>query len=245
MAWALAAGPLAGCGGHVLPEIHSEADRLATAQRLYDSRDYAEAIELLKAYTTSASGTADVDRAIHLLGQCYLGTKDWALAAGEFERLLRDYPESDSSGSAAFRLGEAYFGQSRKEDFDQEFTIKALDQWQSYLRGYPGHWLNAEAERRVLAARTRLARKWLATGTLYLKVRLLEPARLYFHRVIEEYADTSARPEAELGLALADARDRKRDEAMTKLREVEARYPGTEVAGRAARERKRLERKRH
>ena len=93
------------------------------------------------------------------------------MAAGDFERLMRDYPESDSTPSASFRLGEALWGQSRPSDFDQESTHKALEQWEQYQRQYPGHWLNAEAERAVNRARSRLASKLLDTGNLYLKLR--------------------------------------------------------------------------
>ena len=64
-----------------------------------------------------------MDEAIYLLGHCYLRSKDYPNAQVEFERLLRDYPESDSSGSAAYRLGEALRGQSRPADFDQDFTM--------------------------------------------------------------------------------------------------------------------------
>jgi outer membrane protein assembly factor BamD len=243
MAVALAAALAWGCGGHVLPEIHSEADRLTIARRLFAEEDYGNAIELLKTYTESAGGAADVDQAIYMLGQCYLRSRDFPLAANEFERLLRDYPESDSSGSAAFRLGEAYFGQTRRPDFDQEFTVKALDQWQSYLRGYPGHWLNAEAERKVLEARSRLAQKLADTGNLYLKLRFSEPARLYFQRVLDDYADTPVVGEARLGLAITDGRQGKRDQALAALREIETQFAGHALAERASRERRRLERK--
>lgn len=238
----LAAGPW-GCGGHVLPEIHSEADRLATARRLYQQRDYGDAVLLLKPTLDAASGTAQVDEAIYLLGACYLGQREWALAAEQFERLARDYPESDSSGSAAFRLGEAYFGQSRQADFDQDFTRRALEQWEGYLRDHPDHWLNAEANRKILEARTRLARKLLHTADLYYKLRFNEPSRVYYRRVLDEYGETGARPYAEMGLALLDARAGKKDEAIAQLRSVETQFARMPVASKAARARARLERK--
>jgi outer membrane protein assembly factor BamD len=231
-----------GCGGHVLPEIRSDADRISVARKLIAEDDCTNAIELLKNYTASSGGAADVDQAIYLLGSCYLSQHDWALAAVEFERLLRDYPESDSSAAAAFSLGEAYFGQARKPDFDQEYTVKALDQWQRYVQGYPDHWRKAEGERRVLAARNRLAQKLVGTGKLYLKLKLLEPARVYFRRVLDEYGDTPAANQARLGLALVDAREGKRAEAVAALRAIEAEFAGQPVAERAAQERKRLER---
>lgn len=246
LAWALAMGVVAlawGCGGHVMPEIHSDTDRLAAARRFYERRAYIDAVELLKSYIDSAQGSARVDEAIYLLGACYLKQREWALAVDQFDRIARDYPESDSSGSAAFQLGEAYFGQSRKADFDQEYTHRALEQWERYLRGYPGHWLNAEAERKVLDARLRLAEKLIGTGDLYVKLGFLEPARVYYRKVIADYGDTSFRPWAELGEARVDAKEGKRAEAIAGLREIESRYSHLPVAKEAARTRHRLERK--
>jgi outer membrane protein assembly factor BamD len=234
---------IAGCGGHTLPEIRSNPDRIAAARRLHAEGDYGPAIELLNAYIASAGGAADVDEAIYLLGDSYLKSKEWGQATSEFERLLRDYPESDSAAAASFRLGEALYGQARKPDFDQEYTVKALERWQSFLNAYPGHWLVPEAQRKVLEARTRLARKLLGTGRLYLKMKMREPARVYFQRVIDEYPETSVVPDALLGLALANARDGKRAEAIPQLREIENRFPGTSAAEKAARERRGLERK--
>jgi outer membrane protein assembly factor BamD len=234
---------LAGCGASVLPAVHSEAERLSLARRLREQGKYDQSIELLKTYADNNAGAADVDDAIYLLGDSYLKTKGWSEATTEFERLLRDYPESDSSGSARFRLAEALYAQSRPVDFDQEFTLRAIEEWQRYLHDFPGHWLNAEAERRLNDARTRLADKLVRTGSLYLKLNLPEPARAYFTRVTAEYADTATVSEAELGLALADAMQGRRSDAIAQLKSIEQRYPGQPVAERAARERKRLEKR--
>ena len=184
-----------------------------------------------------------MDEAIDRLGECYLGIREWPSAQVEFERLLREYPESDSAGSASFQLGVALFGQSRPRDFDQEFTVKALQQWQNYLSSYPGHWRNPEARKRVGETRARLAAKLTDTGHLYLKLKLPSPARIYFRRVVEEFGDTPSGGEARLGLALCDAQEGRRREAIEQLREVEADHPGDPLAKRAAWERARLERR--
>ena len=233
---------LAGCGAGVLPAIHSEAERLALARQLLDKGEYVTATELLKSYIANNAGSADVDQAIYLLGVAHLRSKDWVSAASEFERLLRDYPESDSSAAARFALGEAHLGQSRPPDFDQEHTHRALSEWQRYLQDFPGHWQNDLARERVLACRTRLADKLIGTAELYLKLSLWKPARQYFEMVATDYRDTVWVPQAELGLAICDAREGKRDEAIARLHTIEGRYPGTKVAERALRERKRLER---
>jgi outer membrane protein assembly factor BamD len=215
---------------------------MALARRLMEQRHYTNAIDLLKTYIDTNAGSADIDAAIYLLGQCYLRTKEWASASAEFERLLRDYPESDSSGAGSFALGDALFGQARGPDFDQEETTKAVTQWQSYLDKYPGHWLNDEARRRIALARSRLATKLVNAGNLYLKLKLPGPAIVYFSKVVQEYSDSPQLGEALIGLARAKAMSGKRDEAIQSLKELEAQFPGKPIAGQAARERARLER---
>ena len=233
---------LAGCGASVLPSVHSETERFSVAQQTAARGDYADAIGLLKTYVANNAGSADVDNAIYLLGECYLKTKSWTLAAAEFERLMRDFPESDSCPSASFRLGEAYFGQSRGPDFDQEYTERAEGQWQSYLRAFPGHWLNDEGRHRVAIAHVRLATRLVRTGNLYLKMRQLTPARIYYERIERDYPDTPQLADAWVGLALIDSREGHRDGAIERLKMVESRFPGRPAADRAARERARLQR---
>lgn len=240
--WALGLA-LAGCSATSMPGVHSEPERLELARRAMARRDYTVATELLKSYVANNGGSRDVDEAIYRLGLCYAGAKEYPSAQVEFERLVRDYPESDSSASAAFRLGEVLFAQTRGRDFDQEYTHKALDQWQNYLASYPGHWLNPTAQRRVAEVRARLGAKLADAGKLYLKLKLPDPARVYFRRVLDEYPDTPAAEEARLGLALCDAQQGHRAAAIEQLKQVEAAHPGGELARRAASERTRLERR--
>ena len=233
---------LAGCSAGVIPAVHSEAERLSEARHAMDQREYNVAIELLKTYIANNAGSKEVDDAVYRLGMCYLKIREYPTAQVEFERLLRDYPESDSAASAAFRLGDALWGQTRAADFDQEFSQKALDQWESYLHAYPGHWLNANCRHNIEVARTRLAKRLVDVGTLYLKLNLPNPARAYFQMTTDHYADTVPVFEARLGLALCDARLGHRQDAIAKLKPLVADCPIPEVHQRAARELAKLER---
>jgi outer membrane protein assembly factor BamD len=237
----LCALSLAGCGASVLPAIHSEQERLEAARHLLDKGNYAAATELLKTYVMNNAGSADVDQAIYLLGYAQLKNRAWIEAAGEFERLLRDYPESDSSAAARFGLAESQFAQSRPPEYDQEYTHRALDEYQRYLQDFPGHWRNEEARARVLACRTRLADKLMRTGELYLKLHRPGPARVYFEKVVSEYPETPWKPDAEVGVAVCEGQEGSPKLAITMLQDIESRYPGTATAKRALRERKRLE----
>lgn len=225
---------LAGCGGAVLPQVHDEGGRLELARRLYAKGDATLAVEVLAPFSTSGSGSGNVDEAVYLLGLCHLKLKDWLAAQGDFERLQRDYPESDSAASAAFRRAEALWGQSRGPDFDQEYTLKALEQWMSFRREHPDHWLAPEATRRIAEARLRLATKLYRTGDLYVKLKDYGSARSYFRNVLTEYSESSLYGDALIGWAVATARLGQRDSALTVLREFEAENPGHPAAVKAA-----------
>lgn len=234
---ALLLGLLAGCGASVLPQVHDERGRLDLARRLYDKGDATLAIQVLAPYSTSGSGAADVDEAIYLLGLCHLKTKDYVTAQADFERLLRDYPESDSAAAGSYRLGEAFWGQSRGPDFDQEHTLRALEQWLAYRRDHPDHWLADAATRRIAEARTRLATKLYRTGELYVKLREYRAARNYFRNVLSEYSETPLYGDALIGWAIASARLGERDTALATLRDLEKEFAGRPLGARAARTR--------
>jgi outer membrane protein assembly factor BamD len=232
---------LAGCAAVSMPAIHSEPERLEVARKMAKDRDYTAAIEQLKVYVERNAGSAHVDEAIYLLGECYLKSKDFPNAAVEFERLERDFPESDSSAAASFGLGAALNGQSRPPDFDQEYTNKALEQWERYRRDYPWHWQVPKAEELIAKCRLQLASKLLNNADLYYKLRQIGPARIYYKQVEEEYGDTPLLGNAMIGQARCDAMEGKTAEAIEYLKDMERRFAGQPLGKKAAAERSRIE----
>lgn len=226
VAIALLAAGIAGCGASVLPQIMNDSSRVPLARQLLDKGDALMATEVLKSYSTSGAGNADIDQAVYLLGVAYLRQHEWVEAQTQFERVLREYPESDSASAASYRLGEALFGQSRPYDFDQEYTLKALAQWQTFVQSWPEHPFVPEAEAEIAQCRTRLARKLWRNGDVYRKQELYEPAQFYFKAVVDEYSDTPVYGDALIGLALTDARLGRKDTALVVLRSLAKQFEG-------------------
>jgi len=228
---------LAGCGGSVLPQIHDEGGRLELARRQYAKGDAALAVEVLAPLASSGGGAGNIDEVVYLLGLCHLKTKDYSGAEADFERVQREYPESDSAASAEFRQGEALWGQARGPDFDQDYTLKALDQWMKFRRDHPEHWLADEATRRIAEARARLATKLYRTGDLYVKLKDYESARRYFRDVLTEYSESPVSGDAVIGWAVASARLGERDTALATLQGLEQEYAGKPLGDKAAKTR--------
>jgi outer membrane assembly lipoprotein YfiO len=232
---------LAGCAASIAPQIHTDADRVPVARRLYEKGDYTLVIDVLNAYTQTGTGNADIDQAVHLLGLAYLHQREWTSAQSQFERIQRDYPESDSATAAAYRLGEALFGQSRSSDFDQEFTLKAMTQWEGLVQSSPDEPYAPIARARIAECRVRLARKLWRNGDLYVKLKLYEPARQYFQDILDAYPDTPVYGDAVIGRAVAEARLGRRDSALAVLRGLEQEFHGRPLGARAAEVRAKME----
>jgi outer membrane assembly lipoprotein YfiO len=225
---------VAGCGASVLPQVRNDGDRVSIARRMYDAGEYTTVVEVLSAYVTTGTGSADIDAAVYLLGLAYLHQKDWVNAQAQFERIARDYPESDSAGAAGYRLGSALFGQSRGPDFDQEYSLKALAQWESVGQADPGSPWAALARTRIAEVRSRLAHKLWRNGDVYLKLKLYEPAKVYFGSILRDYADTPVYGDAVIGDAIADARLGRRDTALAVLGALAKEFEGRPLGLRAA-----------
>ena len=128
----------------------------------------------------------------------------------------------------------ALYGQSRGPDFDQEFTLKAMTQWEGLVQADPGSPWATLARQRIGECRARLGHKLWRSGDVYLKLKLYDPARTYFRTVIDEYPDTPAYGDALIGNAIADARTGKRDSAIVVLEDLAHRFEGLPVGIKAA-----------
>ena len=225
---------VAGCGATVLPQVRSDGDRVSVARHLYDVGEYGTAVELLSGYVTTGTGSADIDEAVYLLGLAYLQQRDWTNAQTQFERIARDYPESDSANAASYRLGVALYGQSRGPDFDQEFTLKALTQWEGLVQVAPTDPWSGLARLRIAEARSRLAHKLWRCGDVYVKLNLYDPAKVYFGAILRDYADTPEYGDALIGNAVVDARLGHRDSALAVLSGLAKEFEGRPLGMRAA-----------
>jgi outer membrane protein assembly factor BamD len=193
---------LSGCGSANRPvAAATPQDQLRLAQLRYDRREYLEAIELAKGYIQFRAGASDLDEAHFLLGMCYVQRKEWPLAAGEFLIVASEFSDSPRAGDAHYWLGTSYWKQARGPQFDQDYTRRAIAQWDRFLQLYPDHPKAEEARAVRLEGRARLAEKALRNGNLYVTLKHWDPARYYFNLVLHDYSDTKWVDAARVGIA--------------------------------------------
>jgi outer membrane protein assembly factor BamD len=158
----------------------------------YSEEHYYDAVLKFTDFIREHPGSVLVDQAIYYRGMSHFKQKDWVMATADFERLVRDFPESRFASDAEYQLAEAYWEQSRKPTYDQEETRLAIRQWERALARHPDSPRADAAREGIRKGRERLAEKRYNTARFYLtKLKYRQSALVYFGIVIDEYGDTS------------------------------------------------------
>jgi len=209
----------AGCGGSLKEQQSGVAD-YEHGKAAFDQSNWYDAIADLKTYVEQYPGTEKTDDALYYLGEAYFRNKDFALASGQFDRLIRDFPQSPLQPDALFLLARCDDVTSRPPSNDQTETLRAIDRYRQFLDTYPEHAKASEARQRLAALRERLAEKRFRNGRLYAKLHQNTAASFYLEGVLSEYAETRWAGDAALLLAEIYVRQGKRDEAIATLRRI-------------------------
>lgn len=222
-----------GCGSSAPQAVMAPEERFARAKALYENEDYLEAINEFTVLTLQAQGSTVAPDAQYYLGECRFAREEYELAAFEYSVVKRSYPASPRVPDAQYKLGLCYYNKSPKPSLDQQYTRKAIDEFQTFLEYYPKHAMAADAAEKIKELNFRLAKKQFETGKLYSRMEYYRAAILSFDAVIEKYHDTEYAPLAMLEKAdLLISRDRY-TEARAEITRFLGRYPNSVLRARA------------
>ncbi len=219
---AIAAAILAaGCGSTVKESSVEGVASYERGKESYDKKDYTDAIADLKAYVQQFPGTDNTDDALYFLGMSYFQIKDFVLAAGQFDRLLRDFPASSRQPGALFQLARCDDLQSHPAALDQTETLRAITRYKQFLDLYPENEHAADARKRLAALNDRQAQKQFLNGRLYVRLKQYDAAIFYLSGVVTTYPTSQWSGQSDLLLATVYLKRGQTNEAMEALRQVE------------------------
>jgi outer membrane protein assembly factor BamD len=116
-------------------ESKEEAYRLAMIE--LDRKHYTQAAIKLEALMFSTRATPLEDKVLHSLGQAYFKSEQYLLASEIYRRLLQQTPDSPFVQDAQYQLARSYEKLSPTFELDQEYTVKAINEFKTYLEQYP------------------------------------------------------------------------------------------------------------
>ncbi len=180
-----------GCGGSA-PGIQSlpgtEGDFLQ-AKRAYESGNYIRAVELLSAFLDAHPGSNQLDEVLYLLGGAHQKTGDNLLAVQDYERLIRDFPQSSFREQAEFERAEANYREALKPSLDPEGTETALSLFRAYLIRYPSGTHVEDARAGIEDCLDRLAVKAMLNAETYRRLERPKAEVIYLEKALTTKPD--------------------------------------------------------
>jgi len=221
------------CGTTKIPANLTADERLELAMKLFDKGDYYDAKTQFRIITLSYSGSTVADKAQFYLGESHFNMKEYILAASEYERLIRVYPNSEYVDDAKYKLGLSYFELSPKYSLDQEYTIKALRQFQEFMEDYYASDLTPQVSKKLMDIRNKLAKKEFSSAEQYRKMGIHSSAIIYYKLVLEKYYDSKFAAKSQYWMGECHRKLKQYDEALAALKLFVEKYPQDENIAKA------------
>ncbi len=221
------------CGPGIKKENLSAEDYFEYAKGLLDDGKCLKAQTEFTLITLKFSGNPIVDDAQFYLAESHLKCEEYLIAVAEYQKLVSDYPESPYVEKAFYKIGESFFNLSQRPELDQEFTIKALRQFQNFIEAYPNNEYRNDAEHKLFDLRVKLAKKQLLGGNVYRKMGIFDSAVIYYNILLEKYYDTPQAEEAMFWKGECLYKLKEYNQAMTNFTAFVEKYPNSKFTNKA------------
>ncbi|MCD6376839.1 MAG: outer membrane protein assembly factor BamD [Caldisericaceae bacterium] len=169
------------------------------AKKLFEDEDYYEAANEFTVVTLRYPGSSVADSAQFYLAESHYMMKEYLIAAAEYEKLITNMSRSKLVPLAQYKLADSYYRLSPRPELDQEYTLKAIREFQIFIEDNPTHPLKDEALKKIAELRSKLALKELKNADIYRKMHEYRAAIIYYDQVLADYYDTEWADDALLG----------------------------------------------
>jgi outer membrane protein assembly factor BamD len=216
-----------GCGSNEATKQFSAEERYGLGMKAYKDEDYLAAIEEFKVVSLQYQGSKVADSAQFYMAECRFVREEYILAAFEYDVLIRNMSSSIFISQARFKRATCFYELSPKSHLDQNYSRKAIDEYQAFLEYHPTDTLASVAEQRISELNTRLAQKDYENALTYMHMEYYKAATYYFDVVLEKYHDTQYAEPALLKKAEALTNRKKFEEAKSAIDKFCFKYPAS------------------
>jgi outer membrane protein assembly factor BamD len=216
-----------GCSSNEAVKQLGAEERYNLGMKAYKNEDYLEAIEEFKVVSLQYQGSKVADSAQFYMAECRYFREEYILAAFEYDVLIRTMPSSNLVSRARFRRATCFYELSPNSILDQNYSRKAIDEYQAFLEYHPTDTLVSLAEQRINELNTKLARKDFENGMTYMHMEYYKAAIYYFDLVLDKYHDTQYAEPAYIKKAEALTNRKKYADAKEVLEKFRAKYPSS------------------
>jgi outer membrane protein assembly factor BamD len=178
------------CGRHKFKPTASADERMEYAEKLFNDGDYLDARTEFRIVILNFPGSTISDRAQLRLADCFFNLKEYIIAAEEYKKLIRVFPNSEYVDDAQYKIALSLYKLSPKYSLDQDYTNKAIEEFQKFLDDYPTSDLAPEVNKNMKLCREKLGKKYYRNAESYRKLTWYKSAIVYYDFVLDNYYDT-------------------------------------------------------
>ena len=218
---------IVGCSSEEGTKQLNAEGRFELGMKAFQDEDYLAAIEEFKIVSLQFQGSRVADSAQFYLAECRFLREEYILAAFEYDILIRTMSSSVFVPRARFRRGSCYYELSPRPVLDQNYSRKAIDEYQAFLEYHPTDTLVSLAEQRINELNTKMAQKDFENGVTYMHMEYYKAATYYFDVVLDKYHDTQYAEPALFKKAEALTNRKKYTDAKETLMKFREKYPSS------------------
>lgn len=170
-------------------------------ERISRGNRYERAAKVYQDVVEEAPYSEMTPDALMRLGQVYMKSGDYLMAAWAFQQVADRYPGTAKAEEALFRVAESHAQRSLPPEYDQSATDDAIEAFQFYLTAYPRGRFAEEAAAQLARLRAKRAESLLIVARFYERKGSISAARVYYEEILRDWADTPAAGEAREALA--------------------------------------------
>ncbi len=225
---------LTACSRHKVRTGLPTEKKMELANQYYENNDYRKAIDY---YTEVVFERRSVHTPLaqFRLGESFFHLGNYADAIFEYRELLRLFQEFRKNNIAYFRIGQAYFKQSRDPHYCQQETRDAINTFEVFVDRFPFDEKRSEALEYIEKAEYKLLEKKFHNGYIYYKLFDYSAALLYFNEIIAEGMRDVLDKRSRYYSALIHIDRQDRDKVQPLVDSLQEYYPGTRETNRIER----------
>lgn len=172
------------------------AVKFEMATKLYDTGKYNDAIRLIEQIAPAYRGKPQAEKLFYMFSQSYYKTKQYYLAAYQFESFVSGYPKSEKAEEAAYLGAKCFSMLSPVYSLDQIDTFKAIDKLQVFIDSYPNSTYLPEANRVLRELNEKIEKKVYENAKGYHTIMDYKSAMVALDNFIADYPGTSFKEDA-------------------------------------------------
>jgi outer membrane protein assembly factor BamD len=172
------------------------AVKFELSTKLYDAGKYNDAIRLIEQIAPAYRGKPQAEKLFYMFSMSYYKTKQYYLAAYQFESFVSGYPKSEKIEEAAYLGAKCFSKLSPVYSLDQVDTFKAIEKLQGFIDAYPNSTYLPEANKTLRELNDKIEKKVFENAKQYNTIMEYKAAMVALDNFVSDYPGTPYKEDA-------------------------------------------------